>query len=113
MRRIGQWLRLIGLLIEAVGVYQVVRERGGQPATMILLPGGSNFSAAWAAVALGFLLWFVGKIAITVGGRTRRDGDRMDRVPDLDVSQALGDHGTMDRSPDHGVPDERPEDHVG
>ncbi len=113
MRRTGQWLRLIGLLIEAIGVVGVIRERGGQPAMTIHLPGGVVVSAAWTAVALGFFAFVVGRILIAAGGASRRVRDRTGHDPEFDVSQALGEDGTMDPSPDHGAPDERPEDHVG
>jgi hypothetical protein len=63
MRRTGQWLRFIGLLIEMTGVLGVVRERSGQAIRPITV-GGSAISIAWVAVALGFGLWLIGKILI-------------------------------------------------
>jgi drug/metabolite transporter (DMT)-like permease len=73
MRRTGQWLRFIGLLIEMVGVFGVVREKGGQASPQIAFPGGQAVSAAWAAVALGFVLWLVGKIVLAAARPHRRD----------------------------------------
>jgi drug/metabolite transporter (DMT)-like permease len=70
-RRVGQWLRLIGLVIEFVGVIGVVRERGGQPAPQFRLPSGSAFSSAWAAVGLGFVLWIVATILLSTSKPTR------------------------------------------
>lgn len=63
-RLVGQWLRLIGLVIEMVGVVGVVRERGGQPVPQLRLPSGSVVSSAWLAVGLGFVLWLVATILI-------------------------------------------------
>ena len=40
MRRTAQWLRMIGLLIELVGVVGVVRERGGNEFPQVQVPGG-------------------------------------------------------------------------
>jgi hypothetical protein len=73
MRRTGQWLRFIGLMIEMVGVIAVVRERGGQASATIQIPGGPVVSMAWAAVALGFVLWLVGKILLASARPLRRD----------------------------------------
>ena len=73
MRRTGQWLRFIGLLIEMVGVVGVVREKGGQASPPIQFPGGQVVSTAWAAVALGFVLWLVGKIVLAAARPPRRD----------------------------------------
>lgn len=71
MRRTGQWLRFIGLLIEMIGVLGVVRERGGQAVPQLTV-GGSQVSTAWAAVALGFSLWLIGKVLIAAERRPRR-----------------------------------------
>jgi hypothetical protein len=73
MRRTGQWLRFIGLLTEVVGVVGVVRERGGQDVPLIQIPGGPVVSIAWLAVAVGFLLWLVGKILLVAARPARRD----------------------------------------
>jgi drug/metabolite transporter (DMT)-like permease len=71
MRRTGQWLRFIGLLIEMVGAVGVVREKGGQATPQIQVPGGPVVSTAWVAVGLGFVLWLVGQILLAAA-RTRR-----------------------------------------
>lgn len=72
MRRAGQWLRFLGLLIEMVGVLGVLRERGGHAAPQITLPGGKVTSAAWIAIILGFTLWLVGKVLISAQRPPRR-----------------------------------------
>jgi hypothetical protein len=64
MRRTGQLLRALGLLIEFAGVVGVVRERGGQATLPIRFPGGPVVSAAWVAVVLGFVIWLVGRILL-------------------------------------------------
>jgi drug/metabolite transporter (DMT)-like permease len=74
MRRTGQWLRFIGLFIEMVGVVGVVRERGGQDVPLIQVPGGPVISIAWLAVAMGFVLWLLGKILLLAARPARRDG---------------------------------------
>lgn len=73
MRRTGQWLRFLGLLIEIVGVVGVVRERGGHDSPLIQIPGGPVISTAWLAFALGFLLWLVAKILLFAAPTPRRD----------------------------------------
>jgi hypothetical protein len=74
IRRIGQWLRLIGLLIEMVGVVGVVRERGGKEVPQITIPGGPVVSSAWIAVVLGFVIWLVATILLSATKPPRRDG---------------------------------------
>ncbi len=64
MRMTGQLLRLIGLLIEMVGVVGVVRERGGHDVPRVQVPGGPLVSSAWLAVVLGFVIWLVATILL-------------------------------------------------
>ncbi len=52
IRTTGQWLRVIGLLIEMIGLVAIVRERGGTPAPSLTLPGGRVISSAWIAADL-------------------------------------------------------------
>jgi drug/metabolite transporter (DMT)-like permease len=73
IRITGQWLRLIGLLVEMVGVVGIVRERGGTPAPPLTLPGGRVVSSAWIAVGLGFVLWLVATILLATTRSPRRD----------------------------------------
>jgi hypothetical protein len=72
MRRTGQLLRLLGLLIEFAGVVGVVRERSGRAIPQLRTPGGPVVSAAWVAVALGFVLWLVGTILLAATRPPRR-----------------------------------------
>lgn len=74
MRRTGQWLRLIGLLIEMIAAVAVVREKGGQATARIPVPGGSAVSIAWAGFALGLVIWMIGQILLAVPRPPRRDG---------------------------------------
>jgi hypothetical protein len=76
MRQAGQWLRLIGLLIEMVGVVGVVREGSGQAAMPIRIPGGPVVSAAWVAVVSGFVIWLIGRILLAVAKPPRRGSQR-------------------------------------
>jgi hypothetical protein len=64
MRQTGQWLRLIGMLIEMIGVVGVVRE-GRAP----------TISWAWIAVGVGFGLFLVGRILLAAAG-PRRGGSQ-------------------------------------
>jgi hypothetical protein len=74
MRRTGQWLRLIGLLIEMLAAVAVVREKGGQATTRIPVPGGAVISIAWAVFALGLGIWMIGQILWAISRPPRRDG---------------------------------------
>ena len=67
IRTTGQWLRVIGLLIEMIGLVAIVRERGGTPAPSLTLPGGRVISSAWAALGLGFLVWLIATILVAAG----------------------------------------------
>jgi drug/metabolite transporter (DMT)-like permease len=72
MRMTGQLLRLVGLLIEMVGVVGVVRERGGSEVPRFQIPGGPTVSAGWAAVVLGFVVWVVATILLAATRPPRR-----------------------------------------
>ena len=73
MRRTAQWLRMIGLLIELVGVVGVVRERGGKEFPQVQVPGGPLVSSAWVAVVLGFVIWLIGRILLASARPSRRE----------------------------------------
>jgi hypothetical protein len=73
MRLTGQWLRLIGLLIEMIGVVGIVRERSGQVLPQVRIPGGPLVSAAWVAIALGFVIWLIATILLAATRPPRRD----------------------------------------
>jgi hypothetical protein len=74
IRITGQWLRLIGLLVEMIGVVGIVRERGGASLPQVPLPGGRAVSAAWIAVGLGFVIWLVATILLAASRPPRQDG---------------------------------------
>lgn len=59
MRQASHWLRYIGLMIEMLGIFAILREWGGK--------------AAWVVFLLGFLLWLVGRILMATTPRPRRD----------------------------------------
>ena len=73
MRMTGQLLRLVGLLLEMVGVIGVVRERGGTDVPHIQVPGGPTVSAAWFAAVLGFVVWLVATILLSATRPPRRE----------------------------------------
>lgn len=74
MNRItGHWLRLIGLLVEMIGVVGIVRERGGASLPRIPLPGGGAVSSAWLAVGLGFVIWLIATIILAATRPPRPD----------------------------------------
>jgi len=75
IRTTGQWLRLIGLLVEMIGVVGIVRERGGASLPQVPLPGGRVISSAWIAVGLGFVIWLVASI-ILAATRPPREENR-------------------------------------
>jgi hypothetical protein len=60
----GQILRLVGLLIEMLGVMGVVTGRGDIESLRLQLSNGTLVSPAWIAVVLGFVIWLVGTILL-------------------------------------------------
>jgi hypothetical protein len=66
-------LRLVGLLIEMVGVVGVIRERGGHAVPQIRIPGGPTVSAGWVAVVVGFVVWLVATIILATTRPPHRD----------------------------------------
>jgi drug/metabolite transporter (DMT)-like permease len=73
IRTTGQWLRLIGLLVEMIGVVGIVRERGGSSLPKVPLPGGQVISSAWIAVGLGFVIWLIASIILAATRPPRED----------------------------------------
>jgi len=67
----GQILRLVGLLIEMLGVLGVVAGRPNFGATRLRLPGGTTVAPAWIAVTLGFLIWLIGTILVVASRPSR------------------------------------------
>jgi len=72
MRRTGQWLRFIGLLIEMIGFLGVLRDPSGRSLPQVSIPGGPVVSIAWVAFALGLIIWLVGQVLIAAGRPPRR-----------------------------------------
>ena len=63
MRRVtGQILRMVGLLIEALGVMGILTGRGDIEALRLRLPSGTLVSPAWIVLVSGFAIWLVGTI---------------------------------------------------
>ena len=67
----GQFLRLVGLLVEMLGIMGVLTGRGDIEAARLRLPSGTLVSPAWIAIALGFAIWMVGTILV-FRSRSRR-----------------------------------------
>ncbi len=55
-------IRIVGLVIEMIGVWAVFTDKGNTDATRITLPGGTTASVGWLAVGLGFVLWLAGTV---------------------------------------------------
>ena len=72
MRRTGQWLRFIGLLIEMIGFLGVLRDPAARSLPRFQIPGGPVVSIAWVAFVLGLVVWLVGQILIAAGRPPRR-----------------------------------------
>ncbi len=68
----GQFLRLVGLLVEMLGIMGVLTGRGDIEAARLRLPSGTLVSPAWIAIALGFAIWMVGTILV-FRSRSRRE----------------------------------------
>jgi hypothetical protein len=64
MRTTGQLLRMVGLLIEMIGLVGIALGRGGDQGLQVRIPGGSTISASWLAVAIGFVVWLVATILL-------------------------------------------------
>ncbi len=73
MRMTGQLLRLVGLLIEMLGVVGIIRERGGSELPRVPIPGVPAVSAAWFAVVLGFVVWLAATILLAATRPPRRE----------------------------------------
>jgi hypothetical protein len=68
---IGHLIRIVGLLIEVAGVWAVYTSRNEREPAVVSFPGGRVVPAAWLAVGLGFVLWLIGTIVVSVS-RSRR-----------------------------------------
>jgi hypothetical protein len=71
-KRVGQFMRLGGLLVEMLGVVAVMNGSEGKFATKLQLPGFEPVPLAWIGVALGFALWLVGTVLVYSSKPSRR-----------------------------------------
>ena len=56
-----------------VGVWGVMTGQGGNDAAQISLPGGNSAPTAWVAVvAVGFVLWFAGRVMVSLSRAPRK-----------------------------------------
>jgi hypothetical protein len=72
----GHILRMVGLLIEMLGVWGVYTASDGQPTTQIPLPNGKTVPLAWLWVGLGFVVWLTGTALVYTSRRRRRAPER-------------------------------------
>ncbi len=75
---IGHALRILGILIEMLGVWGVYTAAQGGKMPEVQLPSGRVVSIAWIAVGLGFALWLVGMLIVSFSRRPSRRLDRDD-----------------------------------
>ncbi len=75
---LGHVLRIVGLLLEMLGVWGVYTGATGGKMTRVEMPGGESVPVAWLAVGLGFVLWLAGMLMISLSRRPR-----WRREPDL------------------------------
>jgi hypothetical protein len=64
MRKLGHWMRFLGLLLEMTGVVGIVHERRGTEMPTLTIPGGPTVSWSWVVIALGFVVWLVATIIL-------------------------------------------------
>lgn len=69
MRRAGQWLRWIGMLLELIGITAVVCDPGGRVVPVLPIPGRATASAGYLIFALGLVLWITSQVLLAVGRR--------------------------------------------
>jgi hypothetical protein len=72
----GHIFRMVGLLIEMLGVWGVYTASDGQPMTQISLPNGKAMPLAWLWVGLGFVVWLTGTAMVYSTRRCRRAPER-------------------------------------
>jgi hypothetical protein len=71
-RTLGHLIRILGLVIEMLGVWGVFNSTGAKESARIQLPGGNEIPLAWLAVGIGFVLWFTGTIVVYFSRPTRK-----------------------------------------
>jgi hypothetical protein len=62
----GHLIRILGLVIEMLGVWGVFNSTGAKNSARLQLPGGDEIPLAWLAVGVGFVLWFTGTVLVYV-----------------------------------------------
>jgi hypothetical protein len=80
-RLIGHILRMIGLLIELIGVWVVFSPKADTDVTRIALPGGKTVPVGWLVVAVGFALWLTGRVMVSATAPAREKRSRTDGEP--------------------------------
>jgi hypothetical protein len=80
----GQILRILGLLIEMLGILALVFRTGTDEAG-VPLPGSFPPRLVWGAVAFGFVIWLVGTI-LNYWARSAPGSQPSHRNSDLDLN---------------------------
>jgi hypothetical protein len=81
-RLIGHALRILGILIEMLGVWGVYTAAQGGNVPKVPVRSGDNVPIAWVAVGLGFALWFAGMVVLTFVRQRRPRRNRDERELD-------------------------------
>jgi hypothetical protein len=71
-KTLGHLIRIVGLVIEMLGVWCVFNSTGAKNSTRLQLPGGNEMPLAWLAVGVGFVLWFTGTSLVYFPWPTRK-----------------------------------------
>jgi uncharacterized membrane protein len=71
-KTLGHLIRILGLVIEMLGVWGVFNSTGAKESARLQLPGGNEIPLAWLAVGIGFVLWFTGTIVVYFSRPTRK-----------------------------------------
>jgi hypothetical protein len=67
----GHIIRIMGLLIEMLGIWGVYNTTDDKDQARLELPGGTSVAMAWLAIGLGFVVWLTGTLLV-YAARSRR-----------------------------------------
>ncbi len=74
----GHIIRMIGMLIEMLGVWGVYQASNSKTAWEISLPGTGRVPVAWFAVLVGLIVWLVGVFIVYSNKPLRNKKMRLD-----------------------------------
>ncbi len=78
----GHIIRMIGMLIEMLGVFGVYHASNSKTPWEISIPGAGKVAAAWLAVLVGLIVWLVGVFIVYSNKPLRQKKMRLDDDPD-------------------------------